>query len=61
VITGGVAQAGDLLLDPIRREIKKRVFTMPVEQVEVVQAELGNNSGVIGSACWAAYKQGKND
>jgi len=27
---------------------------MPVEQVEVVQAALGNNGGIIGSAAWAA-------
>jgi hypothetical protein len=26
---------------------------MPVEQVEVVQAQLGGNAGVIGAAMWA--------
>ncbi|HEX9029740.1 MAG TPA: ROK family protein [Anaerolineales bacterium] len=53
VIAGGVSQAGDLLLDPIRRTIRERVFIMPVEQVQVVPAELGNNAGVIGTALWA--------
>lgn len=53
VIAGGVSQAGDLLLDPIRRTLRERVFIMPVEQVQVVQAELGNNAGVIGTALWA--------
>jgi glucokinase len=57
VIAGGVAQAGDLLLDPIRKEIKQRVFIMPIEQVEIIQAELGDNAGVIGVACWVASKQ----
>ena len=54
VIGGGVAQVGDLLLDPIRRTLRERVSVMPVEQVEVLQSELGNNAGVIGVACWAA-------
>ncbi len=54
IIGGGVAQAGDLLLDPIRRTIKSRVTVMPVDQVEVVPSQLGNNAGVIGVACWAA-------
>lgn len=54
IIAGGVSQAGDLLLDPIRRTLLKRVHVMPVEQVEVVRSRLGDNAGVIGAACWAA-------
>lgn len=54
VIGGGVARAGDLLLDPIRRTLRERVTVMPVEQVEIVQSQLGNNAGVIGVACWVA-------
>ena len=54
IIGGGVAQAGELLLDPIRRTLRKRVHIMPVEQVEVVLSQLGDNAGVIGVACWAA-------
>lgn len=54
IIAGGVSQAGDLLLDPIRRTLREHVTVMPVDQVEVVQATLGNYAGVIGVACWAA-------
>jgi glucokinase len=54
IIAGGVSQAGDLLLVPIRRTLRERVTVMPVEQVEVVQSQLGNNAGVIGAACWLA-------
>lgn len=54
IIAGGVARAGDLLLDPIRRTLRERVHVMPVEQVEVVPALLGDHAGVIGVACWAA-------
>jgi glucokinase len=54
ILAGGVSQAGDLLLVPIRRTLRERVTVMPIEQVEVVQSQLGNNAGVIGVACWAA-------
>jgi glucokinase len=56
IIGGGVAQAGELLLDPIRRTIRERVHVMPIEQVEVVSSQLGDNAGVIGVACWSAFK-----
>jgi len=54
IIAGGVAQAGELLLEPIRRTVRNNVHVMPVEQVEIVPAQLGNNAGVIGVASWAA-------
>ncbi len=54
ILAGGVSQAGDLLLEPIKRTLQKRVHVMPVEQVEVVLSKLGDNAGVIGAACWAA-------
>ena len=54
IIGGGVAKAGDLLLEPIRRTVLERVRVMPIEQVEVVASELGSNAGVIGVASWAA-------
>lgn len=58
VIAGGVAAAGDLLLEPVRRTIRARVSIMPVDQVEVVPAELGLNAGILGSALWAAQNVG---
>ena len=56
IVGGGVAEAGDLLLDPIRRTLHERVTVIPIEQVEVVPSQLGDNAGVIGVACWAAKK-----
>ena len=53
VIGGGVAAAGDLILEPIRRSIKDRVFLKEVDQIDVVPAKLGNNAGLIGAAVWA--------
>ena len=55
VIGGGVAQAGDLLLDPIRRTVIDRVRVMPIEQVSIVPAELGPTAGLIGAALWLSH------
>ena len=54
IIAGGVSQVGELLLEPIRRTLRERVTVMPIDQVEVVRSQLGNNAGVIGVARWAA-------
>jgi glucokinase len=60
IIAGGVAQAGDLLLEPLRRTLREHVTVMPVERVEVVQSQLGDNAGVVGVACWAAKRLEQN-
>jgi glucokinase len=49
VIGGGVAAAGELLLEPLRREIEKNVSMLPVEKVEIRSASLGSESGVCGA------------
>ncbi|MCB2209797.1 ROK family protein [bacterium] len=56
VIGGGVSKAGDLLLDPIREEVRKRVFLMPVKEVEILPAKLGTDAGIVGMAAWSARK-----
>jgi glucokinase len=57
VLSGGVAKAGELLLEPIRKTLRERVFAMPVEEVEIVIGELGKNAGILGMACWARARQ----
>jgi predicted NBD/HSP70 family sugar kinase len=58
VIGGGVGKAGNLLLNPIKRVVKNRVFLMPVEQVSIVSAKLGTEAGIVGMAAWSALQQG---
>lgn len=58
IVTGGVAHAGRLLLDPMEKTMRERVHIMPVEQVEIVPGRLGDQAGVIGAACWAANRLG---
>ena len=50
IIGGGVAQAGDLLFDPIRETINKRSLKIAANAVKIVPAELGESSGVIGAS-----------
>ncbi len=54
VLGGGVAAAGDLLLEPIRAELRRRVHTTDLAQVELVIAELGTWAGSIGAAIHGA-------
>ncbi len=54
VIGGGIAPAGDLLLDSAREEIRRRVRTTSVTEVEIVLAELGTWAGSIGAAVHGA-------
>jgi glucokinase len=50
VVGGGIAQAGDLLLEPAREVVRQRAFPPRLRQVEIVQAALGDLSGIYGAA-----------
>lgn len=52
VIGGGVIAAGDLLLEPARRELERRALP-PMKRIPVVAAELGSDAGMIGAAALA--------
>ena len=54
VIGGGAAGAGDLLLHPIHKELRKRIHVTNVDQVRVVLTELGPWAGAIGAAIHGA-------
>jgi glucokinase len=55
VIGGGIAQAGEILFAPMRRAIQEHVHLVPLERIQIVPAQLGNNAGVIGTSMWAEY------
>lgn len=52
VVGGGVMAAGDLLLEPARRELAARALR-PMNRTPVVAAELGSDAGMIGAAAMA--------
>jgi glucokinase len=58
VLGGGVAAAGDLLFDPVRAEVARRVHTTSLDDVEIVPAELGTWAGSIGAAVHGAERAG---
>jgi glucokinase len=53
VIGGGVARAGDLLIDPAMKTLKTRGLRPNRDVVEVVTASLGPEAGMLGAACMA--------
>ena len=57
VIGGGVAQMGDLLLNPARQVVKERAFQLPAQVVRIVPAQLGDNAGVLGAAIFARQQK----
>ena len=58
VIGGGVANAGDLLFEPIRRIVRLRTTALFHDNLRIVPAALGNEAGMIGCATLAAEAAG---
>ena len=54
VLGGGVSGAGDLLFEPIRDEVRRRVRVTDLGAVEIVAAELGTWAGAIGAGVHGA-------
>lgn len=50
VLGGGMSLAGEVLLDPARRELWQRAMPFAAVNTRLVQAELGDAAGVIGAA-----------
>lgn len=55
VIGGGVAQAGDLLFDPVRDTLATHARLSYVDHIRVAPAALGGQAGLIGAAALALH------
>ena len=53
VLAGGVAEMGELLLDPLRRGVRERVRMFPVDDIRIQKSQLGEDAGVRGAAALA--------
>ena len=53
IVGGGVSQAGDTILEPIRRRLPDHCWPQIGEGVVVVAAELRNDAGILGAAAQA--------
>jgi glucokinase len=49
VIAGGVTQAGELLFEPLRAEVRRRAFKPSVEACRIVAGALPLSAGVVGA------------
>jgi glucokinase len=61
VIGGGISAAAEMLLGPIRDELRRRVRTTSLDDVEIVTAELGTWAGAIGAAMHGAETAERRD
>ena len=53
IVGGGVSQAGEMLLEPIRRRLPDHCWRQIGDGVKVVAAELRNDAGILGAAAQA--------
>ncbi|MDU1909640.1 ROK family protein [Fusobacterium sp.] len=49
VLGGGVALAGDILLNPLRKKLEKYALPVTLEDLKIVQGVLGNEAGIKGA------------
>lgn len=50
VIGGGIEQAGELLLGPVRKAVRQLAFEEPANTVKIVPSRLGDSAVALGSA-----------
>ena len=50
VIGGGVSKAGEFILNPLRKELKKRAMKDQAAHVKIIAAKLGTDAGIIGAS-----------
>ena len=53
MIGGGVIAAGEMLLEPARREMRERALMPARDAVRIVAAAFGDQAGMIGAALMA--------
>jgi glucokinase len=58
-VGGGASRAGDLILEPARKEVQLRARSPSRELVEIKEATLGPESGVLGAAALARREDGE--
>jgi glucokinase len=57
IIGGGVAQAGELILEPCRRQVRRLVLSAEGKRLPVVAAELGPYAAARGAAALAGERE----
>lgn len=62
IISGGIARAGRILFDPIRKTVNKLVLGAEHRRYKIVAGKLGDDAGILGAALFAQppANKGKN-
>ncbi|CAA9439218.1 MAG: Glucokinase [uncultured Rubrobacteraceae bacterium] len=58
-VGGGASQAGEFILEPVRKEVKLRARSPSRDLAEIKEATLGPASGVLGAAALARGEDGE--
>ncbi|MFA5645127.1 MAG: ROK family protein [Candidatus Ratteibacteria bacterium] len=53
ILGGGIAQAGEILFEPVRHTIQSRAMKRLGQYVEVVPCQLGSNAGIVSGGALA--------
>lgn len=56
VIGGGVANAGKVLFDALRKTVRERAMEIPAKAVKIVRAKLGEDAGIMGAVTLVKLK-----
>jgi len=59
VIGGGLSLAGDILFEPLMKEIEKTALGICMQDLEIVPAKLGNDAGIVGAAALVLAKENR--
>ncbi|MGC6448519.1 MAG: ROK family protein [Rubripirellula sp.] len=54
VLSGGVAEMDELILEPVRRTIRDRVSMVPTDAIRVEKSQVGERAGLFGTLALAA-------
>ena len=56
IISGGIARAGRVLFDPVRKHVRQLVLGAKHRRYKILPAKLGDDAGVLGAAFFAAQR-----
>jgi glucokinase len=59
LVGGGVAEAGEVLLAPVRRGLRRFAYPLLAEGFRVIRAQFGNDAGLLGAAALAWERLGR--
>ncbi len=58
VVGGGASAMGDVLLSHVRKYVKKHAYGELGQSTPIIEAQLGNNAGIVGAAGLVINREG---